>query len=196
MLGKKNVLHQTIQKTKGLEVALVILIVMTGSYLLFAIESAPPYLKVKIILVFVAIALGALSFKHENKIINIVTLLLFIYIYSIAITKYLNFKDKQLIMSEFNLEGLEGSAAENIIDANNNAALQQGKVIYKVLCVECHGEDGKTPLPEVANLAASKLSMDEKVEIITNGKGIMHGYDAELSEQEITLVAAYTETLK
>lgn len=196
VLGKKSLLYQIRQKTKTLEIGVGVLILATGAYLMNTLSVVPIHLIVKIILVVIAIPLGIIGLRRENKIITWIALLLFIYIYSIAVTKRLDFKQTQANRIAFSIEELGMNTAENILDANNSATIQQGKVIYKVLCVECHGDEGKISLPEAANLSESKLSLDEKVEIIMHGKGIMRGYDSELSEQEITLVAAYTETLK
>src|SRR5690606_39585878 len=119
--------------------------------------------------------------------------LMFAYIYGIAETKSIFLKDNAFELSKY--EGREMGDSEIILDQNIDAALQQGKVIYKVLCEECHGIDGKKGSLEAADLSDSQMSREDRIQIITDGKGVMPGFDAELSEQEIVLVTAYTETL-
>lgn len=193
VLGKKALLKKIRVKTKGLEISLGILIIATGAYLVVVIGSLPTYLLVKIILVIMVIPLGIVGLKQENKFIVVLALLILIYVYALAETNnvMLNVRkhERGTIVLDKNLAG-------DILNANIDASLQQGKVIYKVLCVECHGEDGAKISLNGANLKESQLSQEESVEIITHGKGAMHGYEAELSEQEITLVASFTETLK
>ena len=193
-LSKKNLLQSIRSKTKMADILLGIFTLVSGLYLLTATPNIERYLIVKVVLVLFAIPLGIVALKRENKRLATLTLLLFVYIYGVAETKSLVFQKQNFEMAEFQEE--INPDANIILEANESAALQQGKVIYKVLCVECHGEEGDLAPESAANLNKSKLSLEEKVLIITNGKGVMPGYDSELSEQEVELVAAYTETLK
>ena len=193
LIGKKAFLQKLRNKTKIVEIILGILIIVTGGYLFFITGNTQTYLIVKIILVFIAIPLGIVGLKRENTALTVLSLLLFIYIYGVAETRSLTFKRDKFDLEKYSLDD---DVAGQILDSNANAALQKGKVIYKVLCVECHGEDGKKSVFNAANLTQSTLSQEEKEAIIAHGKGVMKGFDRQLSEEEIELVAAYTETLK
>lgn len=71
-----------------------------------------------------------------------------------------------------------------------------GAKIFKTNCALCHGNDGKLGANGSKDLTASALTLDDRINIITNGKGTMAAYGAILSKEDIKAVAAYTLTLK
>jgi mono/diheme cytochrome c family protein len=71
-----------------------------------------------------------------------------------------------------------------------------GKKIYKTYCVTCHGLYGDMGASGAKNLTESELSLDERVEMITNGKGLMTPFKDLLSKEKIKAVAEYSMTLK
>jgi len=71
-----------------------------------------------------------------------------------------------------------------------------GKKIYKINCVLCHGADGKMGVNGSKDLTESVLSLDEAITQITNGKGLMASYEPILSKEEIEAVAEYTLSLR
>lgn len=71
-----------------------------------------------------------------------------------------------------------------------------GKKIFKQSCVICHGIDGKLGLNDSKDLTKSALTMEERIMIIKNGKGLMTPFGAILKEDEIKAVAEYTFKLK
>lgn len=71
-----------------------------------------------------------------------------------------------------------------------------GKKIYKTYCVQCHGLYGDMGASGAKNLTESTFSLEERVEIITNGKGIMLPFKDLLNEEKIKAVAEYSMTLK
>jgi mono/diheme cytochrome c family protein len=71
-----------------------------------------------------------------------------------------------------------------------------GEKIYKQYCVACHGVYGDMGASGAFNLKESKLSLDEKVTVITNGRNTMTPFKGLLSEAKIKAVAEYTEKLK
>lgn len=71
-----------------------------------------------------------------------------------------------------------------------------GKKIYKNYCVTCHGLYGDMGASGAKNLTESTLSLEERVEIITNGKGVMTPFKDLLNEEKIKAVAEYSMTLK
>ena len=71
-----------------------------------------------------------------------------------------------------------------------------GEKIFKTNCVLCHGEDGKLGLNNAKDLTQSKMTMDERIGNITNGKNAMTPFGNLLTKEEIEAVAAYTFKLK
>ena len=63
--------------------------------------------------------------------------------------------------------------------------------IYKKRCKWCHGPDGSKTKRGVASLALSQLSVEEKTDIIANGKGTMPPFGMVLSESEVEAVANF-----
>jgi mono/diheme cytochrome c family protein len=60
----------------------------------------------------------------------------------------------------------------------------------------CHGPDGKMNASGAADLSVSQMNIEQRIEIIKNGKGIMFSFQAQLSEEQIKAVAAYLDELK
>ena len=80
--------------------------------------------------------------------------------------------------------------ASGIIDGIN------AKQIFKQSCAVCHGVDGKLGANGSKDLSQSILTIEEKVNMITNGKGLMIAFGTILSPEEIKAVAQYTNQLK
>jgi len=68
--------------------------------------------------------------------------------------------------------------------------------IYNTHCGLCHGADGRKGLSGAKMLPESQLSLKERIELITNGKGNMMPYERVLSPEEIEAVAEYTLSFK
>lgn len=73
---------------------------------------------------------------------------------------------------------------------------RKGRLIYKQYCVICHGADGKLAVSDAKDLSVSTISMEERIDQITNGRGLMTPYKDILSEEQIKLVAEYIEELR
>ena len=71
-----------------------------------------------------------------------------------------------------------------------------GKKIYRQYCVTCHGVNGDMGASGAFDLTTSKLTLDEKIAVITNGRNTMTPFKGLLSEAKIKAVAEYSETLK
>jgi len=71
-----------------------------------------------------------------------------------------------------------------------------GEKIYKQYCVTCHGVYGDMGASGAFNLTESKLTLEEKVNVITNGRNTMTPFKGLLSDAKIKAVAEYTEKLK
>ncbi len=73
-----------------------------------------------------------------------------------------------------------------------------GEKIYKQYCVTCHGLYGDMGASGAANLAESKLSAEERIAVLNNGRTgtAMVSFKGILKEDQIKAVAEYTLKLK
>ena len=94
------------------------------------------------------------------------------------------------------------SGSESTSDSSSTASTAEatpaidGKKIYKQYCVTCHGLYGDMGASGAFNLTTSELSVDERVQVITNGRNTMTPFKTLLSEEKIKAVAEYTLELK
>jgi mono/diheme cytochrome c family protein len=70
-----------------------------------------------------------------------------------------------------------------------------GAKIYKQNCELCHGPDGKLGANGSKDLTVSELELNERIAMITKGKGLMMAFENLLSLSEIKAVAEYTMSL-
>ncbi|MCF8247163.1 MAG: c-type cytochrome [Saprospiraceae bacterium] len=71
-----------------------------------------------------------------------------------------------------------------------------GEKVYKTYCIMCHGLDGTMGAAGAFNLQISELPIEERINVITNGRKGMTPFNTTLSEEKIKAVAEYTLTLK
>jgi cytochrome c6 len=80
---------------------------------------------------------------------------------------------------------------------------QNGEATYKAKCQSCHGSAG-TPSPAIAKMLGvkptsdpymQKLTVDQVIAAVKNGKGKMHPVTG-LTDEQIKEVSAYFKTLK
>ncbi|MBL7808332.1 MAG: cytochrome c [Saprospiraceae bacterium] len=71
-----------------------------------------------------------------------------------------------------------------------------GMAVFRQRCVVCHGADGTLGLNGAKDLTQSATPLEERIQIITNGKKLMTPFGTILSPEEIKAVAEYTLTLK
>ena len=76
------------------------------------------------------------------------------------------------------------------------ASNRKGRLVYKQYCVICHGADGKLGVSDSKDLSVSTIDMAERINQITNGKGLMTPYKDILSEEQIQSVAEYLDELR
>jgi mono/diheme cytochrome c family protein len=81
-------------------------------------------------------------------------------------------------------------------DSIPQTASIDGKTIYNRECILCHGERGDKGVAGSANLTQSLLSLDERIYVIKNGRGIMQPFKNKLTPDEIEAVARYTQELR
>ena len=71
-----------------------------------------------------------------------------------------------------------------------------GKKVYDMYCVACHGADGKMSFSGATDLSSSTMDLDTRILQITHGKGVMNTFKGILTEEEIENVAIYIEELR
>lgn len=71
-----------------------------------------------------------------------------------------------------------------------------GEKVYKQYCLTCHGADGTMGASGALDLSVTKLTVEEKINVITNGRNTMTPFKGLLNEAKIKAVAEYTEKLK
>lgn len=71
-----------------------------------------------------------------------------------------------------------------------------GKALFMSKCILCHGADGRMGLNGAMSLPDSKLTLEQRMGVVRNGRKIMPAFNSILSSQEIEAVAQYTLTLK
>ncbi|AEE50170.1 c-type cytochrome [Haliscomenobacter hydrossis] len=72
---------------------------------------------------------------------------------------------------------------------------EDGEKIFKQYCVTCHGLRGDMGVSGAANLIESKLKVEERIKVITNGRNNMASFKALLNKDKIKAVAQYTMSL-
>ena len=179
MLGKKDILNRIRSRFKIVDIILGTLILLTGVFLLTLKQNFEFYMVTKIVLMLIAIPLGIVGMKRGRVALSLSSIIIFAYIYVVAETRSAKFKMSHIVI-EYD---------ENISE------IEQGKIIFNVLCVECHGQDGKKSLFNAPNLTSSKLSESEKRNVITNGRKVMPKYKDDLHEEEIEKLLKYIQTL-
>lgn len=79
----------------------------------------------------------------------------------------------------------------------NDSSVIDGKVLYKQNCSACHGRKGKSILVKAGDLQNPKLTLEQRVETITNGSKnnpTMIAFKEQFTKEEIRAIAVYTMT--
>lgn len=211
LLNRRAALDKVRSKTKVLDMVFGTLILLTGGYLLFLYSGGiPSWLIMKTVLVLVAIPLGIVGIRRGNKALTALALFVFLYVYGVAETKSLAMdKDgasarntatatPEADAAETGDAGLSQSesAQEGIVASMSEVQLANAQSIYGQVCASCHGADGAKGTGGAANLTGSNLSLNDRINVIEEGRGLMPGFGDQLTEQETEALAAYTITLK
>jgi mono/diheme cytochrome c family protein len=139
---------------------------------------------VKLAAVLIAVPLGIVAFKRMNKILAVVPMVLFIYIFAES-------GSKQIFLQQPRREVL---VATQPLDPAS--ILVAGKQVFVQQCQYCHGEKGNLKRSGAKDLALSKLDLQATKQLIMNGKGNMPKFVDLLTPAEIDVVAAYVQTFK
>lgn len=91
--------------------------------------------------------------------------------------------------------GVEARLAANAGQAGEADKPDGGK-IYKQYCVTCHGLYGDMGSGGAFNLQQTKLSLEERIAVITRGRNAMAPFETLLNKKEIKAVAEYIATFQ
>ena len=92
--------------------------------------------------------------------------------------------------------GGKEEAASSGSSSQASVASVDGEKVYKQYCVTCHGIYGDMGASGAFNLKTSQLTVEERIQVITNGRNAMTPFKTLLNEEKIKAVAEYTMTLK
>ena len=70
-----------------------------------------------------------------------------------------------------------------------------GEKLYKNKCVICHGIKGDLQFNGAKNIQDSELTLEERIVLITDGKGLMTPFKGILDEKESKAVAEFSMKL-
>ena len=81
--------------------------------------------------------------------------------------------------------------------ATRAAETDRGFELWRQYCAYCHGDDGRSVLPEVPNLSFTVIARpdEELVDLIRAGKGTMPGFRAAMRRDEILDVIQHMRSL-
>ena len=88
------------------------------------------------------------------------------------------------------------SSADNSAGSSSAVQKEDGEKIYKTYCVTCHGIYGDMGSSGAFDLTKSTLSLEERIQVISEGRNLMTPFKELLSEEKIKAVAEYIETLR
>jgi uncharacterized membrane protein SirB2 len=172
--AKKYILVPDILIQTGFLVSGLTLIFMGSSL----VNSQPAWFHIKMVAVVVGVILAIIAFKKNSKVLVVVSLLVFVMIY--GYTEMVASKQKK------------GLSSENIQTSDTLT----GKLIYSQYCNSCHGDNGKKGLSGAKDLSLSKLSAEESLIVISEGRNSMMAYQNQLSKEQMVLVNNYIQDFK
>jgi mono/diheme cytochrome c family protein len=103
---------------------------------------------------------------------------------------------RKILFLSFIVATVFACSSNNSVESDVQSDQEIGRSVFKDKCVICHGNDGRKGLGGAKLLPNSTLSVAQRVELISQGKGKMMPYAGVLTPQEIKAVAEYTTTLK
>jgi mono/diheme cytochrome c family protein len=174
LFASEEKLNKFSKKIRIPEIVVSTLFLATGIYLAYNTGNVGNWLYIKLLVVFASIPLAVVAFKKRNKILGVLAFMMMIYAYGISESKSPTFKRPDMSNAYQGLTGQE---------------------IFTMECVKCHGVDGRGVLSGAKNLTVSELSIDEKLDIIRNGKNAMNPYGKVFSDEELNAVGNYVHSL-
>lgn len=184
LANKPEALTKLRSKTKIADMVLGALIIITGVYLLVIVPAIETYLIVKIVLVIASIPLGIIAMKKSNKVMALLSVLLYVYIFLVSK------KDSLTLTKDAYVSPV------STVSSTESNAISEGEVMYKDKCAVCHGLDGKQETGGAKDLTLSTLTKAETMEQIKAGKGLMPSFKEVFNEQQINALTEYVQGFK
>ncbi|MBL6645311.1 MAG: cytochrome c [Flavobacteriales bacterium] len=92
--------------------------------------------------------------------------------------------------------GCGESAPQEAPSGGQEVSEVQARALYIRKCSLCHGDNGKLMASKSPDLSLSDLTLEERMALITYGKGTMPGQKDVLNKAEIRAVAQYIERFR
>ncbi len=169
---KNDLLAKFSKKTKIAEMIVSSLFLITGIYLMTQLpfQSKFDYLFwVKLVLVLVSIPIAVIGFKKSSKILAALSLL--------------------LIVGSYGLAEVYSKRKNVPKDSVGSVASTDGKALYEMKCLMCHGADGKLGLAGAKDISTTTMDAAAIKEIILNGRNTMQPVVA--TDNEAASIADY-----
>ncbi len=139
---------------------------------------------VKLVAVLISVPLGIVAFRRMSKVLAIIPLVLFIYIFAES-------KTKEIFLQRPKREVLVATQPQDAA-----GELLAGNQVYQQQCQYCHGEKGNLQRSGAKDLGLSQLDLNGTKQMIIKGKGNMPKFVDVLTPAEIEVVAAYVQTFR
>jgi mono/diheme cytochrome c family protein len=181
-------LEKFTRATKIFEMIVSFTFLVTGIWLLLILGATKLLLVIKFILVFASIPISVIAFKRQNKMMAVLSLLLIVGAYGMSEAA----KKKTFIPLKVEVNG------------NADDVAKLGIKTYVANCAMCHGKDGKKMYREATDLSTSAIDQ-ASIELVVRegttgtlkrGQVRMPAFAGVLSDEEITAVSAYIQTLR
>ncbi len=174
LLKKRNLFITFRAKAKWIRMAMDFLLLGTGVFLLIKSPvGTSAVMMVKYGLIILAMLLLVFGLKKYNYHFLLAGLLVWIYIYGVSKTHHIFLKPY----------------------SEQTANITEGKELYNILCMRCHGEKGDAKFIKAADLRTSPRSDMEIKGIIKNGKKLMPSFEY-LSDEQIEALTRYVKELR
>jgi mono/diheme cytochrome c family protein len=89
-----------------------------------------------------------------------------------------------------------GPATERAPQGQSEVSEAEARRLYTMKCGLCHGDNGKLMLAGAPDLSKSRLSLNDRIGLITYGKGAMPPQNGVLNAAEIRAIALYIESFR
>ncbi len=175
--------------TRWIDWVFLTVLSFSGLYLVTALGRFEFYHLLKVLLVIAIVV--APKYMPLNKLLtySLVGMIGLFAAFFLAFKKQPLFFTKKLVIE--NLETSEGEVAPD-------SSSKLGELVFQTVCTECHGDDGKLGKFQAIDLSTSTLTLEERLDAISNGRPVsaMRAFRHELTEEQIEAVARYIEVLR
>lgn len=186
LLANKDLFDKVNKYIKLPEIVVSAAFLLTGVGMLFGIAEIKPLFVAKIVVVLAAIPIAVIGFKRKNRLIATFSFVLIVASYGMA------------EVNKRRIQAADDLPATLITDATHPdySMVAHGMALYKLHCVNCHGEKGDRGLSGAKNLAISTLSLEEVQSLVHDGKNNMPPYKKFFTEHEMRVVSEYAMSLR